>query len=212
MDLDVSTSGTAPAVTRAGGHTSRKGAKGRRFKRRRYFVSPTVQVRMTAELILLWLVGAALAAVNLYVLHALAELYQTDALRIGPAHWEENLMVWAYGVVSVVIAAIIFLLACVFYTHRIAGPQRKLELHLAAIADGDLRHRVSLRKTDHLRDLARAINIVARKHGQSLSKVRSSTERVRDAAERNDASGVLEHCTEIERAIEQYKLSGDENH
>lgn len=210
MDLDASTSTGVPAASPARHKSSEKPAKGQKFKRRHYFIAPNVQVRMTAELVLLWFVGAALALVNLYVLYSLGELYQSDALRVGPAHWEENLMVWAYGVISVVVAAVIFLLACIYYTHRIAGPQRKLEQHLTDMADGDLRPRVALRKSDHLRELARAINSVARRSDQSITNLRATVERLRQVAEAGDVSAVLEHCTELEKALSHYKLSADE--
>jgi len=209
MDLDAADSAGAPVSKAAHGKTSTKTTKRQKYKRRRYFVAPNVQVRMTAELTLLWLVGAALAIINLYVLYALGELYQTDALRVDTVHWQENLMVWTYGVVSVIIGALLFLLACVYYTHRIAGPAHKLEKHLQELAKGDLRLRVALRKSDHLRNLARAINLLTRQSEQSISSVRASVERLRKAAEENDEPAVLEICAELENAIGHYKTSPD---
>lgn len=205
----MSTTTGDPAAIPAAASASRADTRDRKGKRRRYFIEPDMQVRMTVELVALWLVGAALALVNLYVLDSLGELYQSDALRIGPAHWEENLMVWAYGVISVMVAAIVFLLACVFYTHRIAGPQRKLEDCLLTLADGDLRPRVSLRKGDHLRALARAINHIARKSEHNISTVRTALMRLRQAAEEENNSVVLECCAAMERVLSDYKLTAD---
>ena len=181
----------------------------RKFKRTQYFVARRAQLRMTVELVVLWLVGAFLAATNLFVLHKLGDLYWTGTLQSEHSTSVDNIVVWTYSVISLIIAVVVFLLACIYYSHRIAGPARKITQSLDEIADGDLRIRVKLRKTDHLKEVAEALNGVTLSWGNTMSKIDRSTQSIKAALEAGETDELREHCAAIEEALLRFKFRGD---
>ncbi len=180
-----------------------------KYKRTHYFVARRTQVRMALELVVLWLVGASLAIMNLYVLHKLGDLYWSDTLQSDYSTWVDNAVVWTYSVSSLVIAVVVFLLACVYYSHRIAGPALKLTRSLDGIADGDLRTRVKLRKSDHLKDVADAVNGVTLRWDNAMAKIHGSVQSIKGGLENEEAKDLLEHCRAIEEILQGYKFKAD---
>ena len=179
-----------------------------RTKRSQYVVSRQAQTRMAAELVLLWLVGAFLAVINLYVLHKFGDLYWNDMLQADDSNWMEKLVPWTYTAISLTIAIVVFLLACIYYSHRIAGPAYKLSNCLEDIGDGDLRIRVQLRTSDYLKDVADAVNGVTLKFHNTLSSIQESVQSMKDSAERDNAEDLLRHCKVIEQILDKYKFKG----
>ncbi len=191
---------------RANGDITRRRAPQGRIKRSQYVVSGQAQMRMAAELVLLWLVGAFLAAINLYVLNKLGDLYWNDTLQADYSTWVEKLVTWTYTGISLVIAIVVFLLACIYYSHRVAGPAYKLANCLKDIGDGDLRIRVKLRSSDYLKDVAYAVNGVTLKFNNTLSSIQESVQSMKQGAGHDNAEELLRHCEAIEQALEVYKL------
>ncbi len=164
---------------------------------------------MAVELVVLWLVGASLAIMNLYVLHKLGDLYWSDTLQSDYSTWVDNAVVWTYSVSSLVIAVVVFLLACVYYSHRIAGPAKKLTQSLDDIADGDLRIRVKLRKSDYLKEVADAVNGVTLTWGNAMTKIHRSIQSIKGGLENEEAKDLLGHCRAIEEILQGYKFKAD---
>ena len=180
-----------------------------KYKRTHYFVARRAQVRMAVELVVLWLVGAFLAVMNLYVLHKLGDLYWSDTLQSDYTTWVDNAVVWTYSVTSLVIAVVVFLLACVYYSHRIAGPAKKLTQSLDEIADGNLRIRITLRKSDHLKEVADAVNGATLRWGNAMTKIHGSIQSIKGGLENEEAKDLLEHCRAIEEILQGYKFKAD---
>ena len=63
----------------------------------------------------------------------------------------------AFGVNLLLLAPVVFYISILF-SHRIVGPLPKIYDILRKVGQGDLDHKVVLRKNDELRDLAQAVN------------------------------------------------------
>ena len=113
------------------------------------------------------------------------------------------------SVSSLVIAVVVFLLACVYYSHRIAGPAKKLTQSLDDIADGDLRIRVKLRKSDYLKEVADAVNGVTLTWGNAMAKIHRSIQSIKGGLENEEAKDLLAHCRAIEEILQGYKFKAD---
>jgi methyl-accepting chemotaxis protein len=76
--------------------------------------------------------------------------------------------------IKVVMYMIIVLIMSAVVSHRMAGPIFKFEKSCATLAEGDLTHRVWLRKGDHLEDLQEQFNNMAAALQQSVKESRDS--------------------------------------
>jgi len=142
----------------------------KKSRRRRYFLSRSIQPRLLLGFAFLVLVLVVIASGLFYVL-ANREL----SLEYYKAHSTlryvmQNLLPWLLLVNLAGILVALFL--AVFYTHRIAGPAYRIQQDLRKIGQGILTTRVRTRRRDQLKDLESEINRVAVELEQGILQVK----------------------------------------
>jgi len=82
--------------------------------------------------------------------HPMVQPLLTDVTNMAPLF---AIKIFIYLLIVVIVSAVV--------SHRMAGPIFKFEKSAKTLASGDLTHRISLRKGDHLTDLQDSFNIMA---------------------------------------------------
>lgn len=141
-------SGSGPGSVR----TPREEGSRPRFRRRRFLVDPGHQVR----------VGIAAVGITLVLL-----LLLDASLLVGGRESPDRGTGVRGGFETVLVAAgsLVFLagvfIVSIFETHRTAGAARSLRTTMDRFREGDLRVRATLRRGDHLQEVAGAFNALA---------------------------------------------------
>ena len=152
-------------------HPSRRTSEApRRQKRRIYVIDKRVQLRLAMQFAFIALVAGIMALFTYHVISSLHGLAPSDlpAFRDDPRiRW----MVWGYGLLALLINAGLFLVITLFFTHRIAGPQYRIVQSLKQIAEGDLTLQIRLRRGDHLKEIAEAVNGLTGALSDSMSEL-----------------------------------------
>lgn len=146
----------------------------KRFRRTKYFIAAKFQMKFVGMILLFMFVIALFSALIIYystwmVLgEKLANVYPQGRLA-GILRHANYVLFWILLLVSPLVAFV-----GVMLSHRIAGPIYRLRKNLEEIAGGNYSLRISLRKTDELKDVADAINkvvdVLQAKHTEAKNK------------------------------------------
>jgi methyl-accepting chemotaxis protein len=141
-------------------------------RRKRYFLSRSIQPRLLLGFAVLVLILVVIASGLFYML-ANREL----SLEYYKAHSTlryvmQNLLPWLLLVNLAGILVALFL--AVFYTHRIAGPAYRIQQDLKKIGQGILTTRVRTRRKDQLKGLESETNRVVQELEQGIHQVKGS--------------------------------------
>jgi len=130
------------------------------IKRRQYYISKKFQTRFILRFFLILVLGGVVT-VGLTLLNTqdtLTSTYvdsrlviQSTSLAIMPSVIFTTLL--TTGILGVV-AVLVTLLA----SHKIAGPIYRFEKDIQQVGEGDLRHRIRIRKNDQFQELAVSLN------------------------------------------------------
>ena len=141
-------------------------------RRKRYFLSGSIQPRLLLGFAVLLLILVLIASGLFYLLanrELSAEYYKAHStLR----YVMQNLLPWLLLVNLAGILVVLFL--GVFYTHRIAGPAYRIQQDLGKIGQGILTTRVRTRRKDQLKGLESEVNRVAQEFEQGILQVKES--------------------------------------
>ena len=141
-------------------------------RRKRYFLSKSMQPRLLLGFAALVLILVVIAGGLFYVLanrELSAEYYKAHStLR----YVMQNLLPWLLLVNLAGILVVLFL--AIFYTHRIAGPAYRIQQDLGKIGQGILTTRVKTRRKDQLKGLESEVNRVAQEFEQGILQVKES--------------------------------------
>ena len=102
---------------------------------------------------------------------------------------------------------VLTLLLCLFYSHRIGGPSRKISEALDRMAHGDLWVNVKLREADLLHDVARSVNVTSRNWRKALREIEWVVAGLRARA--NTDQHVAEQVATLEDILKRFKIDGD---
>ncbi len=176
-----------------------------RQRRRMFIVDPELQLRLLGEVFFVLLVGAILALVSFHVIDTLA-FSMNGAFADFPS---ERLMVWSYVGVSAALNIAVIVIISTFYSHRIAGPSYRIVRALDELASGDLSTPVRLRKKDHLKRIAGAVNDTREAWAQSVGDIRSAVEALKAHPEPLDRAAIEHQLAEIEAVLERYTVGSE---
>jgi methyl-accepting chemotaxis protein len=170
-------------------------------RRKQYVVDKSIQYRITRQYVTIALIAAAL---GLYISQMAAWLYgihARSAVHPAYAHWSEQVLVWSYGAVSVLLGLGIFLLISLFYSHRVAGPVVKIVAALKEIAQGNLGVHVRLRETDYLKEVASGVNELCGAWRRSLDEIEEALEPLKLHTEPVDAATLQRQIAAVQDVI-----------
>ena len=128
-------------------------------QRKKYFIKPGFQSRLTAIMILLVIIVANLVGGLTYLCsHEGLDRLFTDEYKL-PIEVNQLTRVLLPGVlISELVSIFIVAFLCIKITHTIAGPVYRMERVARGIGEGDLTNFIKLRQRDELKDLADSMN------------------------------------------------------
>jgi len=184
-------------------------------RRKRYFIKPGFQSRLTAIFILIVIivaniVGALVYGISIEKLES--KLVVESKLPIDTSQLGQALLpgVVAAELVSILLVAFI----CIFVTHTIAGPVYRMERVARNIGEGGLTNFIKLRPKDELKDLADAMNDMTMGLRNKVTTLRESSDRLISALDKAKSSGkvdseLLEAAKAIEATAKSFVLEKD---
>ncbi len=128
-------------------------------RRKRYFIKPGFQSRLTAIFILIVIIVANIVGALVYgfsVEKLENKLVEESKLPVDSKQLGQALLPGV--IIAELISIFVVAFICIFVTHTIAGPVYRMERVVRNIGEGDLTHFIKLRPKDELKDLADAMN------------------------------------------------------
>lgn len=128
-------------------------------RRKKYFIKPGFQSRLTAIFILIVIIVANIVGALVYgfsVEKLENKLVEESKLPIDSKQLGQALLPGV--IIAELISIFVVAFICIFVTHTIAGPVYRMERVVRNIGEGDLTHFTKLRPKDELKDLADAMN------------------------------------------------------
>ena len=166
-------------------------------RRRSYLIDAKTQLTITRQFLFVLVVTAALSVGNYHVFKIMLDVEKADSFDL--------MLSYGYCAVMLAICASLLFLLCLFFTHRIAGPARKISEALNQMANKNLCVKVRLRDTDLLVALAEAVNVVNKELRSSLMEVSGEIQRAHGlAAEQPELVACLRR---IERQIGEFRIT-----
>lgn len=143
-------------------------------RRQSYLVDAKTQLTITRQFLFVLLATAGLSVGNYHVFKTMFEVEKASSF--------EQILAYGYCAVMLTVCSSLLFLLCVFFTHRIAGPARKISEAMNQMANKNLCVNVRLRDTDLLTELAQAVNVVNKELRDSLTEVNDDIQRARGLA------------------------------
>jgi methyl-accepting chemotaxis protein len=183
-------------------------------QRKKYFIKPGFQSRLTAIMILLVIIVANLVGGLTYLCsHEGLDRLFTDEYKL-PIEVNQLTRVLLPGVlISELVSIFIVAFLCIKITHTIAGPVYRMERVARGIGEGDLTNFIKLRQRDELKDLADSMNemtmglrnkIVSLK--ESTMEVKEGIESVKNSKDTTKLDDVLVKLNSIEETLQSFIL------
>jgi methyl-accepting chemotaxis protein len=138
-------------------------------RRRTYLIDPKTQFAITRQFVLVLIAASGLSVANYHVIRTVLDEASADSI--------DRAIAYGYCGLMLAISVSLLLLLCVFFSHRIAGPARKLAQGLDQLADRNLCLKIRLRDTDLLVELADAFNAATRDLRTAMNEVASEVRR-----------------------------------
>lgn len=179
-------------------------------RRKRYFLSKSMQPRLLLGFAVLVLILVLIASGLFYLLanrELSVEYYKAHStLR----YVMQNLLPWLLLVNLAGILVALFL--AIFYTHRIAGPAYRIQQDLRKIGQGVLTTRVRTRRKDQLKGLESEVNRVAQEFEQGILQVKESLLKLEGSlADLERAAGTGEASADrLQRMVRQIRSCHEE--
>ena len=140
------------------------------IKRSIYIINPKFQFRFAFFICFFIFISSLIYPVSIYNLfEVFADKCSSISLDILDS--KKNSLIGALAIIQLAFILIVFI-ACIFFSHKIAGPIFKMRKFLDNIADGNPPEGLSFRKGDNFPELAdsynRAIGKIQEIHGQDF--------------------------------------------
>ena len=183
-------------------------------RRKKYFVKPGFQSRLTAIFILIVIIVANIVGALVYgfsVSQLEDRLVKESKLPLDSNQLGQALLpgVILAELISIFVVAFI----CIFVTHTIAGPVYRMERVTHSIGEGDLTNFIKLRPKDELKDLADSMNemtmglrnkVILFK--ETTDKIKAGIEIAKNTKKTDNLDDVLEAVQSMKAALESFTL------
>ncbi|MBF0499044.1 MAG: methyl-accepting chemotaxis protein [Candidatus Riflebacteria bacterium] len=183
-------------------------------RRKRYFIKPGFQSRLTAIFILIVIIVANIVGALVYgfsIEKLENKLVIESKLPIDTSQLGQTLLPGV--IIAELVSILVVCFICIFVTHTIAGPVYRMERVSKAIGEGDLTNFIKLRPKDELKDLADAMNEMTTGLRERIIILKENSERVIKGLERIKSSGkgekmddILEAASAIEKLATSFVL------
>ncbi len=182
-------------------------------QRKKYFIKPGFQSRLTAIMILLVIIVANLvgALTYFFAYEQFEKLIQAHQLLDDLVTATKGLLP---GVIfSELISICIVAFLCIKITHTIAGPVYRMERVAKGIGEGDLTNFIKLRQKDELKDLADSMNemtmglrnrVISLK--ESVAEIHEKLESAKNSKDLAKIDESLKTINSIEETLDSFVL------
>lgn len=179
------------------------------------------QLKFVQRFVGLLLLSVGLVGLGLYFWSAgtMTTVFENSRLVVKTTQDFILPMMIALTLITIAILGIMGWFLVYLFSHRIAGPIYRIEKHVKGIGEGELAHKVLLRSSDEIQDLAKAVNGMMaaladhvddlKKEFKRLNKIdRDLVElwRPKGKIDYKDLETVIKKFKDVEKAIEE-KLS-----
>lgn len=120
-----------------------------KFKRTIFVINPSFQYKVSFMLCFLATLICSFYPVSIYEVFTQLSAKSPDLISSDS---RDNLLTWLV-ILQVAMTGLMFI-ACLFITHKIAGPLYKLKLYLTKVRNGEEPGTLSFRKNDYFHDIA----------------------------------------------------------
>lgn len=174
-----------------------EGVKNTGIKRRQYYINKGFQTRFILRFFLILVLGGVVT-VGLTLVNTqdtLTSTYVDSKLVIQSTSLAIMPSVIFTVLITTGILCVVAVLVTLLASHKIAGPIYRFEKDIAQVAEGNLRHRIRIRKNDQFQELAVSLNRMIDGLSLRISAVKDEAEalgtqidsaaRVRDKIDEN---------------------------
>lgn len=171
-------------------------------RRKRYFIKPGFQSRLTAIFILIVIIVANIVGALVYgfsIEKLESKLVVESKLPIDTSQLGQALLPGV--VIAELVSILVVCFICIFVTHTIAGPVYRMERVAKSIGEGDLTNFIKLRPKDELKDLADAMNDMTMGLRSRVTTLKEGTEKIKAVIDRAKAAGKLEKFDDLQEAL-----------
>ena len=171
-------------------------------RRKRYFIKPGFQSRLTAIFILIVIIVANIVGALVYAFSISkleSKLVIESKLPIDPSQLGQTLLPGV--IVAELISILVVAFICIFVTHTIAGPVYRMERVARSIGDGDLTNFIKLRPKDELKDLADAMNEMTMGLRNKITSFREARSRIKVNLEKLQESAKIQMSDDLQEAL-----------
>ncbi|MBF0545903.1 MAG: methyl-accepting chemotaxis protein [Candidatus Riflebacteria bacterium] len=167
-------------------------------RRKRYFIKPGFQSRLTAIFILIVIIVANIVGALVYgfsIEKLENKLVVESKLPIDTSLLGQALLPGV--VIAELISILIVCFICIFVTHTIAGPVYRMERVSKSIGTGDLTNFIKLRPKDELKDLADSMNEMTMGLRNKVLLIRENSDKLKAILDRAKSSGKIDKIDEL---------------
>ena len=179
------------------------------MRRRQYFIKKSFQARFIIGFTALLIIQSALIGVLFMRMSSqtLTTGYSGSRFLIDKT---SSFFLLNFVIVSVSVAVAMLIAGClvfVYLSHRIAGPLYRFEHGLKELSEGNLKERITLRKTDQLAELQDAVNQAAAKIENRVKEIKKNLGEADLLAAGGDLKKAREAIAKAREEAEFFKTS-----
>lgn len=177
-------------------------------RRKKYFIKPGFQSRLTAIFILIVIIVANIVGALVYgfsVEKLESNLVEEAKLPVDSKQLGQALLPGV--IIAELISIFVVAFICIFVTHTIAGPVYRMEKVVRNIGEGDLTHFIKLRPKDELKDLADAMNEMTMGLRNKIISFKENVASIRDGVTMAKSTGNVSKLEDVLKNLETMEES-----
>eukprot|EP01156_Anaeramoeba_ignava_P005910 Anaeramoba_ignava/a347284_143.p1 GENE.a347284_143~~a347284_143.p1 ORF type:complete len:219 (-),score=15.41 a347284_143:71-727(-) len=183
-------------------------------RRKKYFIKPGFQSRLTAIFILIVIIVANIVGALVYgfsVEKLENKLVEESKLPVNSKQLGQALLPGV--IIAELISIFVVAFICIFVTHTIAGPVYRMERVVRNVGEGDLTHFIKLRPKDELKDLADAMNEMTMglrnkilTFKDSMAKISTGLTAMKNSESLDKIDEIMESVSGMEETLQSFTL------
>lgn len=179
--------------------------------RKKYFIKPGFQSRLTCILILIVIIVANFvgALVYYFSLEKL-ETNLVDELKLPIDGVQLGQALLPGVIIAELISIFLVAIICIKITHAIAGPVYRMERVARGIGEGDLTNFIKLRHKDELKDLADSMNEMTMGLRNKVINLKETSKSIREKVIHNDQKEALAELDALDKGLEAFIMEKEQ--
>lgn len=181
------------------------------YKRKKFFIQKDFQGRLILHYFLFAVAGYLLFALLLAFFSAdtITINYENQRMQLGNTPFILINKIVAANWILLIFGGALLVFIAIRLTHRVAGPQFKIEETLQSMRQGDLTNTIYLRKKDESQELAKNINLFNQQLSENITEIKERNQLIATQLTYLQAESDLKHnqqLDEIQNVISEQNL------